>query len=176
MVVNQDSDKLKDSYDAVADEYVKRIFDELKHKPLDSELLDRFAVNVRDIGPVCDMGCGPGHVARYLHDRGVNVTGIDLSSRMVELARQLNPDINFQQGNMLSLDADDEAWGGILAFYCLIHIPREKMAVALQELKRILRQGGLMLLSFHLGREIIHLDELWEKKCQFDIIYAISKF
>ena len=41
------------SYDLVADEYVRRIFEELQHKPLDRQLLDRFAASVRDVGPVC---------------------------------------------------------------------------------------------------------------------------
>lgn len=55
------------SYDRVADEYVRRIFDELRHKPLDRQLFDRFAAAVRGAGPTprpaCDMGCGPGRVA-----------------------------------------------------------------------------------------------------------------
>ncbi len=86
------------SYDLVADEYVRRIFDELRHKPLDRELLDRFAARVRDVGPVCDIGCGPGHVAGYLHERGVQVCGVDLSPAMVERASRLTPNIEFQQG------------------------------------------------------------------------------
>jgi len=72
------------SYDRVADEYVRRIFDELKHKPIDRRLLDRFAASVSEAGPACDMGCGPGHVARYLHARGVQICGVDLSTEMVE--------------------------------------------------------------------------------------------
>ena len=51
----------QNSYDRVADEYVRRIFDELQHKPLDRQFLDRFAASVRDVGPTCDMGCGTGH-------------------------------------------------------------------------------------------------------------------
>ena len=61
------------SYDRVADEYVRRIADELRDKPLDRELLDRFAASVGSGGPACDMGCGPGHVARYLRERGATV-------------------------------------------------------------------------------------------------------
>src|ERR1700676_3820454 len=105
------------SYDVVADEYVRRIFDELQHKPLDRELLDRFAAAVRDVGPVCDLGCGPGHVARYLHERGVQVFGVDLSAGMVEQASCLTPTIPFRQGDMLALEATDESWAGIAAFY-----------------------------------------------------------
>jgi len=116
------------SYDQVADEYVRRIFDELQHKPLDRQLLDRFAASVRDVGPACDMGCGPGHVARYLHEHGVQICGIDLSLAMVERARRLTPGVEFRQGDMVALDAPDEAWAGIVAFYSIIHIPRGDMA------------------------------------------------
>ena len=94
---------LQTSYDRVAEEYVKRIFDELEHKPLDRQLLDRLAERVRGLGPVCDLGCGPGHVARYLRDREVDVFGIDLSPGMVRQARRLSPEIEFTQGNMLAL-------------------------------------------------------------------------
>ena len=50
------------SYDLVADEYARRISDELMHKPLDRQLLDQFAAHVQGLGLVCDLGCGPGHV------------------------------------------------------------------------------------------------------------------
>ena len=71
---------VQNSYDdVVADEYVERIFPELEHKPLDRQLLDRFAEKCVRLGRVCDMGCGPGHVARYLHEQGMHVVGVDLS-------------------------------------------------------------------------------------------------
>ena len=159
------------SYDAVADEYVRRIFAELEHKPLDRELLDRFAASVREVGPACDLGCGPGHVARYLHERGVQVCGVDLSPVMVEQARQLTPGVEFRQGNMLALDAADEAWAGIAAFYSLIHIPRGDMAKALGELHRVLRPGGLLLLAFHIGNETLHLDEWWGHQVCVDFYF-----
>src|SRR6266849_3919277 len=101
--MNQDANELRDSYDQVAEEYVARIYHELEHKPLDRELLDRFATEVRGLGPACDMGCGPGHIAQYLHNRGADVLGIDLSPGMVERARKLNPGIEFREGNMVSL-------------------------------------------------------------------------
>ena len=54
------------SYDDVAEEYVERIFNELEHKPFDRQLLGRFAAETKSEGLVCDMGCGPGQVARRL--------------------------------------------------------------------------------------------------------------
>jgi len=59
---------ISESYDRLADEYSRRIFHELQQKPFDRELLDRFAKEMVGRGEVCDMGCGPGHVARYLRD------------------------------------------------------------------------------------------------------------
>jgi len=169
--MDQDVDTLRESYNQVAEEYVARIYHELEHKPLDRELLDRFATEVRGLGPACDMGCGPGHIAQYLHNRGADVLGIDLSPGMVEQARQLNPDIEFREGNMASLDVDDEVWGGIAAFYSIIHIPREKVTHVLQEFKRVLRPNGLLLLAFHQGQEINHIDEWWGKKVSLDFIF-----
>ena len=156
------------SYDAVANEYVRRIFDELQHKPLDRQLLDRFAVSVREVGPAFDLGCGPGQVARYLHQQGALVCGVDLSPAMVEQARQLTPGVEFRQGNMLAMDVPDEFWGGIAAFYSLIHIPRTDLPRALGELRRVLRPGGTLLLAFHIGDETIHLDEWWDRKVCVD--------
>lgn len=80
---------LQASYDEVADEYVRRIGDELRGKPFDRELLDRFASRVGSHGAVWDVGSGPGHVTRYLRDRGANVAGLDLSAKLVAGARQL---------------------------------------------------------------------------------------
>jgi SAM-dependent methyltransferase len=164
-------DHVQASYDRVADEYVRRIADELRHKPLDCELLNRFAERVRDLGPACDLGCGPGQVARYLHERGVTVFGVDLSPALVERARRLHPGIEFRQGDMRSLDAADGSWGGIAAFYSLIHIPRPEVVGVLRELKRVLRPDGLLLLAFHVGSEVVHLDEWWGHKVSLDFAF-----
>src|ERR1700678_3724035 len=104
------------TYDDLSAEYAVHVAGELAGKPLDRRLLDRFAEQVRGAGPVCDLGCGPGHVARYLHDCGVDVAGIDLSPGMVEQARKLHPGIAFRVGDMLALDVGDGAFAGVVAF------------------------------------------------------------
>jgi SAM-dependent methyltransferase len=163
---------VQSSYDRVADEYTRRIFEELDHKPLDRQQLDRFAEKVQAIGPACDMGCGPGHVARYLQARGLQVIGVDLSPAMISVARKLNPGIEFRQGDMRSLDVEDGAWGGIAAFYSLIHIPQPELMEVLGELKRVLRPGGLLLLALHIGDDVLHLDEWWGQQVSIDFIFS----
>jgi SAM-dependent methyltransferase len=167
----QQLDNLQASYDRVAAEYAQRIFDELRYKPLDRQLLDRLAASVPASGIICDLGCGPGQIARYLRDRGARAVGVDLSAQMIAQARQLNPDIEFKQSNLLALDVDDEAWAAIAAFYSLIHIPREEVMTALHELKRVLQPGGLLLIAVHLGTEVLHLEEWWGQPVSADFVY-----
>lgn len=159
------------SYDKVATEYAERFKDEMDDKPFDRDCLDRLALEVGSLGPICDLGCGPGQIARYFHRRGVDTLGVDLSPRMVEEAQRLNPDIYFHQGDMLCLPDVDDSWGGIAAFYCIIHIPREQIVDALREMKRVLKPGGMLLLTFHIGDEIKHVDEWWEKPINLDFAF-----
>jgi SAM-dependent methyltransferase len=166
-----DSDSTRTSYDLVAPEYTRLIADELKDKPLDRELLDRFAERVAGRGRVCDLGCGPGHVARYLYERGVDVLGIDLSPGMLEQARQINPGIEFRQGNMRALDLSDEALAGIVAFYSIIHIPRDDVVAVLEELRRVMQPGGLLLLAFHRGSNVLHMEEWWGQTILLDFAF-----
>jgi SAM-dependent methyltransferase len=145
----------------VAEEYVRRISQELRAKPFDRALLDRFAARLTGRGPVWDLGCGPGHLARYLLDRGLAVAGLDLSPAMVACARQLNPIIPFEQGDFRRLPAFDGAWAGIVAFYSLIHLSRDEITPTLVEWRRAVQPGGLLLLAMHLGENTLHLDEWW---------------
>jgi SAM-dependent methyltransferase len=158
------------SYDAVAAEYAARMQDEMDDKPFDRDCLDRLAREVATLGPICDLGCGPGQIARYLSRQGVQTLGVDLSPQMIAEARRLNPEIPFHQGDMLSLPDPDESWGGIAAFYCIIHIPRQKVVDALQEMRRVLRPGGVLLVTFHIGDQIEHVEEWWGKKVNLDFI------
>jgi len=152
---------IRESYDRLADEYVRRLVNELQQKPLDRELLSRFASEIANLGEVCDMGCGPGHIARYLRDRGAMVFGLDLSPQMLEQARQLYPDIRFCEGNMMALDLPTDSLAGIVAFYAIVNIPMKLVAVVFREMHRVLEPGGLLLLAFHTGDEMLFLPELW---------------
>src|SRR5437763_13333212 len=107
--------EIEASYDRVADDYADEFFGELEKKPFGREVLGRFAESVREgEGQVCEIGCGPGHIARYLQDRGVSMCGIDLSEEMIRCARLLNSDISFECGDMLALDLPDASLAGIV--------------------------------------------------------------
>ena len=159
---------LQTSYDRVAEHYATEYFEELARKPLDCQLLDEFGNTVRDVGVVCELGCGPGQVARYLKDRGVNVRGIDLSAEMVRVATRLNPGIPFEQGDILSLNLEDDSLAAIVLFYSIIHIQREDVTRALQEMNRVLTPGGRLFLAFHGGEGELHRDEWYGETVSID--------
>jgi ubiquinone/menaquinone biosynthesis C-methylase UbiE len=159
------------AYDLVAEEYARRMLNELDHKPRDRELLEQFAKAIAGKGRVADLGTGPGQIARYLHDHGVDAFGIDLSPAMVELARREHPGMDFQQGDMRALPFPDNSLAGITAFYCIIHIPRPDVIAVLKELRRVLQPGGRLLMSFHRGEQVVHRDEWWGAAVSVDFIF-----
>ena len=149
--------QLQASYDRVADRYAAGFCGELSHKPFDRKMLDRLIEKAPASAPICDLGCGPGQIAAYLNSRGTRACGIDLSAGMVACARRLNPGIPFEQGNMLALTGvPDGSFGGIAAFYSIVHIPHTSVLHALAEMKRVLLPGAVLLLAFHIGQETLH--------------------
>jgi SAM-dependent methyltransferase len=150
---------IRESYDAVAQDYAGHVFGELAGKPLDRSLLEEVARRAR--GAVCDLGCGPGHVARHLHACGADVLGIDLSPAMVAEARHRTRGLRFEVGDMFDLRWEDGSFGAVVAMYSLIHCTSEALPIAAAEIHRVLRPGGLLLAGFHRGEEVRHLDEWW---------------
>lgn len=157
------SKSIRESYDILAEEYARRIFNELERKPLDRKLLERFLSKISGHeNGVCDIGCGPGHVARYLVEQGGrNVFGLDLSPRMIEVAKKLNPSIHFKKGNMMHLDLPDLSLIGIVSFYAICNIPAESLEIVFREMYRVLKHRGLVLIAFHEGNSVTHENELW---------------
>ncbi len=152
------------AYDALAREYDARFADELDHRPLERGLLTAF-VELAGGGTVADVGCGPGHVTRFLAARGADVVGLDLSAEMVAVARERAPELRFAVASMLDLPAADGAWAGAVALYSIIHLGDDERARACRELARVLRPGARLLVSFHVespesaAGEVNHLTE-----------------
>ena len=157
-------------YDLIAAAYAEHLYRELDAKPFDREFLDRFARTVPS-GDVLDLGCGPGHVGTYLHERGVSIRGLDISAEMVRLARELNPALEFEQGDMRDLPFPDQLFAGVVAFYSIIHLDPGELEPVFTEILRVLSPGGLLALSFHVGTEVRHVDELWGVKTSLEFVF-----
>jgi SAM-dependent methyltransferase len=165
----------RESYDAVVADYDDRVrrgapvgrwsivSDDLMSKPpMERALLGVFAEVVRagGGGVVADVGCGAGPVTRELVRLGLDAFGIDLSPRMVGLARRRYPELRFIAGSMLGLGLADGSLGGVLAINSIIHVPWDCRAQVFAEFHRALRPGGHLMLSFGIGDERRHFDEV----------------
>jgi SAM-dependent methyltransferase len=159
---------VRESYDSVAADYAVRILHELEGKPLDRALLDEIAA--RTSGLICDLGlgCGPGPVTRYLHERQALICGVDISPGMIGGARKLTPGLRFEVGDMRALGFQDESLGAVVAMYSLIHLDWDELALAIHEIGRVLDTNGILLASFHRGSEVHHLQDLWGHPVDLD--------
>ncbi|WP_103512033.1 class I SAM-dependent methyltransferase [Streptomyces sp. SM13] len=163
----------RDSYDALAPAYVEFARGELAAKPLESALLGTFAELAAASGgglPVADVGCGTGRVTEYLHGLGLglDVFGIDLSPRMIAVARQEHPGLRFEEGSMLALGLPDASLGGLLAWYSTIHVPDEELPRAFAEFRRVLAPGAHVQLGFQVGDEPLRMSEAWGMEISLD--------
>src|SRR5262245_10838002 len=154
--------RVAESYDAVARDYAANISG-VERKPLNLAFLDQFVRLLEGRGPVLDIGCGPGDVTWHLHDRGVDVSGIDLSPAMIAEARLAHPGITFSVGDLANLNATAGSLAGIVAFYSLFHLPPQEVQSVLNDFRRNLQLGGLLLIALHSGEDIIELNEWFGK-------------
>jgi ubiquinone/menaquinone biosynthesis C-methylase UbiE len=137
------SEIVESGYDNIA-----RTYHEQRDKFKSNELLTAFSSLLPPGGHLLDVGCGAGvPVARFLVDAGFKVTGIDVSSSMLTLARVHVPEATFIKMDMRQLEYDVACFDGICAFYSLFHIPREEHLQVLVGFSRALRQDGVLIFS-----------------------------
>jgi len=176
-------DRVRDSYDRVAERYADEIGNELAGKPVDRALLRSLTELVSTMdgsngsGYVADLGCGPGHIAAYLAAQGQPTTAVDISPAMVEVGRKRYPDVQFRTGSLLALPVTDGELCGAVAFYSIIHLAAEHRAPAYAEMARVIRPGGWLLVSFHVSLaghdtgEIMHVEEWWGEQVDLDFYF-----
>jgi ubiquinone/menaquinone biosynthesis C-methylase UbiE len=158
-----------DCYNKTAETYADKFMDELKHKHLDRILLKAFAEEHKHSGKLIDLGCGPGQTTKFLFDCGIQeITGIDISPGMIETAKKHHPQLRFEVADMLHLPFTGNTFAAAIAFYAIVHFTTEQLERSFQEIRRILKNKGELLFSFHVGEETIHLDEFLEQKVHID--------
>ena len=153
-------EKTRESYNLAAEKYFEDFKDEMKQKEYDRVFLDEFSSHFDSKSLTCDVGCGPGHITRYVYDKGLKVLGIDISEKCVEVARRENPGMRFQVMELAKLDLADESVDGIISFYSIIHTPKRFQPVLFREFNRVLKMGGRIVVVVKKGDTEGYVDQL----------------
>ena len=135
-------------YDRVAERYLASKDAE---DPTTLAALDELARELSPGAAVLDLGCGAGVPATRRLAQRFAVTGVDLSTRQLELARQHVPAANFLKADMTDLSFAPEAFDAVVAFHSIIHLPRAEHPALLGKIRRWLKPGGVFLATWALG-------------------------
>ncbi len=143
-------EKIRSSYDIVAEKYALDLADEMIARPLERGMLLAFSELVLPLGDgvVGDVGCGPGHIAKHLATLGVRTVGFDISAAMIAQAKLKFPAGDFRLGSMMELPIGNDDWLGAVALWSTLHSPSEDRARIYKEMARVIRAGGYFLHSF----------------------------
>ncbi len=129
---------LKETYNRIAEDWHRDHLD-------DDWWIEGTDLFIKSLAPgahVLDVGCGSGVKSRYLIDRGFKVTGIDISEKLLEIARRDVPEAEFKVFSMTDLDSMRETFDGVFAQASLLHIPKKDAGEVVQKMVRRLVSGG----------------------------------
>jgi SAM-dependent methyltransferase len=137
------TDLVRDGYDKIARDYLADR-DRLRSGKYIQQLFKYLPKN----SSVLDLGCGAGvPIDDVLIKAGHAVTGIDISSSQIKLARQNCPKGFFIQGDIQDLKNGEYSVQAVVSFYTLFHVPKERQAGVLKIIASFLPKGGMLLIS-----------------------------
>lgn len=141
--------RIRDGYAARSVEYTELLGDIGQMDAVDRARIGRWADGVE--GRILDAGCGPGHWTAFLVDRGVEASGIDLVPEFILGASARFPHVPFRVASLDDADISPASFGGVLAWYSLIHASPDELPSLLAAARRALREGGRLLVGFFDG-------------------------
>lgn len=137
-----------DDYDDIAREYAEEFYNDTS----DNKYIDKFLQSLNG-KKILDAGCGVGEDCKYIEDKGFKAIGIDLSQRMLEIAKEKYPNGRFQIMDMTDITYPENTFDGIISNCSLFHIPTELLPQTLESFKRVLKPNGKLLLILQEGNE-----------------------
>lgn len=142
---------MPDDYRAVVragyDEVAARYLAERPTDGADVALLEDFLGRLPATARVLDAGCGAGvPVTSCMLNRGYPTVGLDISIAQLVLAQDRVAAANAVQGDLTVLPSRDAAFGAVVSYYAVIHVPREDHPSVFAEVCRVLKPGGWTLL------------------------------
>lgn len=110
---------------------------------------------------VLDLGCGTGGPTTRSLAKHFRLTGVDISARSIKLARRNVPAAEFLVADMTEVQFPSQSFDAVVAFYSIIHVPREEQAPLFSHIAHWLRPGGLFLGTLTSGGEATDYEPDW---------------
>lgn len=125
-----------------------------------SDYLDDFLELLPKNGKVLDVGCGVGVDSAYAQINGFKVVGVDMSEKMLEIARSNNYNVDFRLEDIRNVEFGKNEFDGIIASCSLIHFPKEEVPKTLKRLSSFLKSGGVIYVGLQAGEsKEVFIDE-----------------
>lgn len=140
---------LKETYNRIAEDWTR------EHSQDDWWMpgVNKFISFLKPGSFVLDIGCASGHKAKYLISKGLKVTGIDFSEKMIEIIKREIPGYDFFVMDMKNLDDLKGNFDGIFAQNVLLHVSKKEVLKVLKTWLGKLRNSGYIYLSLKEKRE-----------------------
>jgi SAM-dependent methyltransferase len=149
---------VKESYDAIADEYAAQFTkedDSIRLGYLD-RLIKLLIGDGKDTANVLELGCGAGIPAtKHLlvaAKPSIRVTGNDISTSQLALAKKnlesYQDRLTLMEDDMLSLSFPETTFDAITGFYSIVHLPREEQTQLMNKIATWIKPGGIFLANF----------------------------
>ena len=134
------------------DKIIKLHHEEFNYKYIQyTPWLDLLISKLNKGDKILDLGCGNGRAVKYLVDKGFRGIGIDVSDKMLYLARKHVPKGKFYKKEFTNIDFKPESIDAVISFFALNHIPKTEFKKTLRICRKILKKDGLLLLGMVKG-------------------------
>ncbi|HCV27367.1 MAG TPA: class I SAM-dependent methyltransferase [Dehalococcoidia bacterium] len=148
-----------DGYDAIGKTYLREARKD--HDGLREQYIGYLTEGFSGCSEVLDLGCGAGDPGTVMLSIYFDVTGVDISSGQIELAKEHVPAGEFIVADIAEVEFPPDNFDAITAFYSIIHVPRELQPGLIEKISTWLRPGGRFIGTFHSGASAEDYDPNW---------------
>lgn len=137
--------QVEQGYDRIAESYLAA---RINNPSLTVAVLEKLEATLPDGAHVLDLGCGAGVPSVQLLSERFEVTGVDISERQLELAHQHSPAAHLIKSDMTTVHFPAATFEAVVAFYSIIHVPREEQQALVSRIHNWLKPGGRFLATW----------------------------
>jgi len=129
--------------------------------------LDILASKLAKGGAVLDLGCGNGRAVKYFVDRGFRGVGIDISDKMLEMAKKHVPEGKFFKNEFTEIEFGPNSFDAVVSFFALNHIPKNQFKKVVIICRKVLKKTAFCFWEWLKAMTKAFSAGFMEKRCSF---------